>query len=131
MREVLVGRPVELPSQLIERFPELRAARYRRGGLPVRVGGWCLGQSTVAAITLWRTVWLARAVPLTADLLLHEVRHVQQFQASSAFPVRYLWDSLRRGYHRNRYEADARAYARARLAAGPAGGPADRSRGDA
>ena len=116
-----------LPPQLAQGFPELGAARYRRGGLPVRVGGWCLGQRTVDAITLWRTVWLAPAVPLAADLLLHEVRHVQQFQTGPAFPVRYLWESLRRGYHRNRYEADARAYARARLAAGPA----DRSRGDA
>jgi hypothetical protein len=127
MREALVGHSVELPPQLAERFPELSAARYRRGGLPVRVGGWCLGQPTVDAIALWRTVWLAPAVPFAADLLLHEVRHVQQFQASPAFPVRYLWESLRRGYHRNRYEADARAYARARLAAGPT----DHCRGDA
>ena len=127
IREALLGQPVALPPHLAERFPELTAARYRRGGLPARVGGWCLGRSTVDAITLWRTVWLAPAAPLAADLLLHEVRHVQQFQASPAFPVRYLWESLRRGYHRNRYEADARAYARARLAAGPA----DRRPGDA
>ena len=127
MREALVGHPVALPRHLAERFPELAGARYRRGGLPARIGGWCLGQATVEAITLWRTVWLSPAAPLAADLLLHEVRHVQQFQASPAFPVRYLWESLRRGYHRNRYEADACAYARARLAAGPA----DRCRGDA
>ena len=127
IRDALVGHSVVLPPQLADRFPELTAAHYRRGGLPVRVGGWCLGRATVDAITLWGTVWLAPAVPLTADLLLHEVRHVQQFQASPAFPVRYLWESLCRGYHRNRYEADARAYARARLAAGPA----ERCRGDA
>ena len=127
IREALVGHPVALPPQLASRFPELTTARYRRGGLPARMGGWCLGRATVDAITLWRTVWLAPGAPLAADLLLHEVRHVQQFEASPAFPVRYLWESLRRGYHRNRYEADARAYARARLAAGPA----DRPPGDA
>jgi hypothetical protein len=126
IREALLGHPVALPPQLAERYPELSAARYRRGGLPVHVGGWCLGQQSVHAITLWRTVWLAPAAPLAADLLLHEVRHVQQFQASPAFPVRYLWESVHRGYHRNRYEADARAYARARLAAGPV----DRCRGE-
>ncbi len=127
IREALVGQAVELPPQLARDYPELRAARYRRGGLPVRVGGWCLGQATVEAITLWRTIWLAPGAPLAADLLLHELRHVQQFQASPAFPVRYLWESLRVGYHRNRYEADARAYARERLAAVPA----DPGRGDA
>ena len=126
IREALVGHPVALPPQLATRFPELTGARYRRGGLPLRLGGWCLGQRTVDAITLWRTVWIAPAVPLAADLLLHELRHVQQFQTGPAFPVRYLWESLRRGYHRNRYEADARAYACARLAAGPV----DHSRGD-
>jgi hypothetical protein len=125
--EALVGRAVALPPDLARQYPELAAARYRRGGLPVRIGGWCLGQPTVDAITLWGTIWLAPEVPVAADLLLHEVRHVQQFETSPAFPVRYLWESLRRGYHRNRYEADARAYSRARLAAGPT----DHPRGDA
>src|SRR5262249_1393445 len=57
--QAFMGRPTELPSHLITRYPELAHVRWRRGGLPVRVGGWCLGQSTVAAITLWRTIWLA------------------------------------------------------------------------
>jgi hypothetical protein len=46
---------------------------------------------------------------------LHEIRHVQQFQASVSFPVQYLWESLRRGYYANRFEVDARRYASARL----------------
>ena len=117
IREALVGHPVELPQQLARRFPELAAARYRRGGLPARVGGWALGQRSVAAITLWRTVWLAPGTALTADLLLHELRHVHQFEASPGFPVRYLLESLRRGYHRNRFELDADAYVRERLGA--------------
>ncbi len=40
----VVGHPIELPSALLERYPELRTARWRSGGLPPRVGGWCLGQ---------------------------------------------------------------------------------------
>jgi hypothetical protein len=48
-------------------------------------------------------------------LLLHEIRHVAQFEASAAFPLLYLWESLRRGYVRNRFEVDARAYAAARV----------------
>ena len=107
----------ETPSidEYAERYPELASVRWRRGGLPVRVGGWCLGQKTVSAITLWRTIWLAPGAPLSVELLLHESRHVQQFEASAVFPILYLWESLRRGYVRNRFEVDARAYATTRL----------------
>ena len=111
----VVGRPTTLPPDLLARYPELLRARWRRGGLPVRVGGWCLGQRTASAITLWRTIWLAPHIRPTAELLLHELRHVDQFQASAAFPFLYLWESLRRGYVRNRFEVDARAHAAARL----------------
>lgn len=110
-----VGRAVEPPQQLVASFPELRDVRWRRGGLPPRLGGWPLGQRSVAAITLWRTVWLAPETYWSAELLLHELRHVHQFEASPAFPLRYIWESLRYGYTANRYEVDARRYAAVRL----------------
>lgn len=113
--DLVLGRRFELPSELLERFPELARARWRRGGLALRVGGWCLGQRTVSGITLWRTIALAPGVPLDPNLLLHELRHVDQFDGDLAFPVRYLWGSLRHGYHDNPYEADARAFAERRL----------------
>ncbi len=116
--DAMIGRPLDLPDVLLRHFPELRGARFRRGGLPVRVGGWALGRSSVAAITLWRTVFLSREAALDTELLLHELRHVHQFEADRAFPLRYLWESLRRGYYRNPFEADARAYATQRLRAG-------------
>ena len=115
----LAGRPTDVPPALVAQYPELSRARFRRGGLPVRVGGWCLGQASVSAITLWRTIWLADDAPLAPELLLHEIRHVDQFQASASFPLRYLWESVRRGYVRNRFEVDARAYAASRLRAAP------------
>jgi len=114
--EAFVGRAVALPPQLAERYPELRQARYRRGGLPLRIGGWSLGATMVSGITLWRTIWVATGREWEAELLLHEIRHVQQFQASASFPLRYVWESLRRGYHANRYEVDARRYASVLLA---------------
>ena len=120
LTRALLGTPVELPRELLERFPELARARWRRGGLPPRVGGWALGRRTAAAITLGRTVFVAPGVRLSADLLLHELGHVQQFEAGRAFPVRYLLESLRRGYRGNRYEHDAEAFARARLDSGGA-----------
>lgn len=114
--DALVGRAVALPPHLTERYPELAHARYRCGGLPLRVGGWSLGARTVSGITLWRTIWIVPGCECEAELLLHELRHVQQFQASASFPLRYIWESLRRGYHANRYEVDARRYASALLA---------------
>lgn len=101
---------------MISEYPELRSVRFRRGGLPPRVGGWALGRRFVQAIALRRTVFLAPYAALEPTLLLHETRHVQQFFESRTFPLRYLWESLRRGYRQNRYEIDARQYAARRSA---------------
>ena len=113
----LIGDPLELPPDILARYPELAEAEYRRGGLAVRIGGWALGAATAAAITLRRTVFVAPSTALTAELLLHELRHVHQFQENWAFPVSYLWQSLRYGYSRNAYEVDARRYSASRLGA--------------
>jgi hypothetical protein len=110
-----IGEATELPPPLVARYPELQRARWRCGGLPVRVGGWCLGEASVSAITLWHTIWLAPDTTPSAELLLHELRHVHQFEASATFPIRYLWESARRGYVGNRFEVDARRYAAQRL----------------
>jgi hypothetical protein len=110
----LWGSPALLPATLASAFPELQEARYRVGGIPPKVGGWFLGLSSVAAITLWRTVWLAPGTSMSAELLLHELRHVQQFQTVRGFPVRYIWETVRRGYRRNRFEVEARQFAGAR-----------------
>ena len=117
IRRLLIGEPDVIPAGLLADFPELSIIRLRRGGLPVRLGGWSLLQSTASAITLWNIVFLAPGTPPDAELLLHELRHVQQFQSSRVFPFRYLIESLTRGYHQNRYELDAVAFADARLAA--------------
>ena len=107
-----------VPADLLRAYPELSRMKLRRGGLAVRVAGWSLLQSSAAAITLWRTVFLGPNVRPEAELLLHEFRHVEQFHSSRVFPLHYLWESLRRGYHQNRFEIDAQRYAGARLAEG-------------
>ena len=112
----LIGEKIELPAATVARYPELAQATYRRGGLPVRVAGWALGTSSAAAITLWRTIFIGRGISLSPELLLHELRHVHQFLERKTFPLSYLWQSIRYGYSRNAYEADARRYATHRLA---------------
>ena len=111
----LAGEAIDLPPRMKARYPELAEARYRRGGLPLRLGGWALGMNTVAAMTLGRAVFLAPTTPLSAGMLLHELRHVHQFLGAGTFPIRYLWQSLRHGYSRNAYEVDARRYSALRL----------------
>ena len=115
LTRAVIGERIELPVELTQRYADLATAEYRRGGLPVRVAGWSLGTSSAAAITLWRTVFIAPGTALTAELLLHELRHVHQFLESWTFPFSYLWQSIRYGYTRNGYEVDARRYSAARL----------------
>ena len=112
----IAGKKIDLPTALTDIYPDLADASYRRGGLPARVAGWALGTSTAAAITLWNTIFIAPATPLSAELLLHELRHVHQFLERKTFPFSYLWQSLRYGYTRNAYEIDARRYSALRLA---------------
>ena len=41
----------------------------------------------------------------------HELCHVKQFKEHGyvLFIIKYLWESLRMGYHNNKYEVEARA----------------------
>jgi hypothetical protein len=117
LSRTLWGEPIQLEEGLLMDCPELLAARFRHGGLPLRLGAWLLSGREVAGIALGRTVWLAdREAARDLPLLLHEIRHVQQFASVPFFPWRYLWQSLRHGYHRNRFEVDARDYAARRVA---------------
>jgi hypothetical protein len=117
VRAALIGEPEVLAHELLVQYPELGRLRLRRGGLPPRVGGWALGRATVAAITFRRWVFLAPRAPAHPPLLLHELRHLQQFEASPLFPIQYLWASLRYGYHDNPFEADARDFSARRVRA--------------
>jgi hypothetical protein len=112
----LIGEAMQMPDELIREYPEFTQMQLRRGGLPPLVAGWVLGRPSVAAITLWRTIFFGPRTAADAPLLLHELRHVEQFRERRAFPLRYIWESIRRGYHQNRYEVDARMYAARRLA---------------
>ena len=115
MIRAIFGDPIRLRPDVAERYPDLLGARYRSGGLPVLVGGWLLGRRRVDAVTLGRTVFVAREIEPSAELLLHELRHVQQFGESRTFPFRYIWETIRRGYFENLFEREARSFAARRV----------------
>ena len=43
--------------------------------------------------------------------LKHEICHLRQFRRHGyiGFIIKYLWESIRRGYHNNKFEMEARA----------------------
>ncbi|MFN8250399.1 MAG: DUF4157 domain-containing protein [Ferruginibacter sp.] len=43
--------------------------------------------------------------------LKHELCHVRQFQQHGFVPfiIKYLWESIKKGYYNNRFEVEARA----------------------
>lgn len=111
IRRETAGVRICLPQDVILAFPELATVAWRYGGFPLRVGGWLLGQRSVAAITLGDTVFLSSAAAPSIRLLLHELGHVRQFRRDKTFAIRYLWESVRRGYSRNRFELEADQFA--------------------
>ncbi|HEX2205151.1 MAG TPA: DUF4157 domain-containing protein [Longimicrobium sp.] len=86
---------------------------FRAGRLVPWIGG-VLGRMAgpAHAVTLRRTIVIHPALErVSARLVAHELAHVRQWDADPLFPVRYTWESVRRGYLQNRYEVEARAEA--------------------
>ena len=79
-----------------------------------RLAAWKLDAPAVA-LTLGDTIHLhkATALMLVRDpgWLRHELKHVEQFRRHGFFRflLLYAWESLRKGYHDNRFEVEARA----------------------
>ena len=103
-----------------------REVRIRERSPWARCAAWVMRVESVA-MTLGRTIHLhnARAEDFQSDLrwVRHELKHVEQFRRHGfwLFLLLYLVECLRRGYHRNRFEVEARA------AEDPEGCSADRS----
>ena len=70
----------------------------------------------VAATTRRGVIYLAgshRRFVADPELVLHEYFHVlRQWDTGALTTWRYIVESLRRGYHHNRYEVEARAFTR-------------------
>jgi hypothetical protein len=83
---------------------------FRRGRLVPAIGGVLSGMGRSAgAVTLGRTIVLHPNTSASPRLVRHELAHVRQWEADALFPLRYMVETLRRGYRANRYETEARA----------------------
>lgn len=72
---------------------------------------WPLRHTWIGAITLGHTIFFKRRKEqVSEELLLHELRHVEQIEKHGLvkFYLLYLWYSLRYGYKRNPFEVEAR-----------------------
>jgi hypothetical protein len=98
---------------------------FRRGALVPAIGG-LMGKmgGPAAAVTLGRTIVVHPTVPVSTELVVHELTHVRQWGEDRLFPVKYALESLRRGYWENRYEVEAR---RAESGAAPQPSRSERS----
>ncbi len=108
MIDALIRALAPTPADTAEPLPDGVAVR-RASWLPVIGGALARMGAPAAAVTLGRTIVVHPEVPLTRRLLVHELTHVRQWQANPfAFPVRYVWYSIRHGYEANPYEVEAR-----------------------
>ncbi len=107
LQDRVLGRVMRPPSGSLNVPPGVTLREGRLipafGGFFARMGG------PAAAVTLRRTIIVHPSAVLTPRLLAHELTHVQQWSEDAWFPLRYTWESLRRGYRQNRYEVAARA----------------------
>ncbi|HEX6041615.1 MAG TPA: hypothetical protein VFZ20_26420 [Longimicrobium sp.] len=89
-------------------YPVPPGVTVRRGRLMTRLGGWFMGGSRRAAgaVTLGRTIVCNADLPITDDLIVHELVHVEQWR-DPLFAVRYVAGWIRHGYRNNPYEEEA------------------------
>ncbi len=78
-----------------------------------RIAAFCLGVNNVA-FTLGKTIYLHNATrqEFLRDerWVKHELKHVEQFGEHGYinFVFKYVFETIRRGYHNNKYEVEAR-----------------------
>jgi len=101
-----LARVLEVPVERIERVRLFEHSRFAR---------W----HGAAATTRRNAIYLRHSGARFAadpELVLHEYFHVvRQWHGGGLTVARYLAEWARRGYARNRYEVEARAFARAQL----------------
>jgi hypothetical protein len=85
----------------------------KENSLLAKIAAFKLGSRKVAMV-LGRTIHLhntsKEAFLQNHRWVKHELCHVRQFKQHGyiLFIIKYLWESIRSGYHNNKYEVEAR-----------------------
>jgi len=88
--------------------------RIKENSWLAKIAAWKLDSRSVAIVT-GRTIHLCRCTKeefLESERWVkHELCHVRQYRQYGffGFIVRYIWESMRKGYYNNRFEVEARA----------------------
>lgn len=78
-----------------------------------RIAAWKL-KATSVAIVFGNTIhlWNSSAANFLQNekWLKHELCHIRQYKQHgyAGFIIKYIWESLRKGYYNNRFEVEAR-----------------------
>ncbi len=87
--------------------------KIRENSWLARVAAWKLKSGNMA-IVIGSTVYLYNVTSKdflqNEKWLKHELCHVRQFKENGlvCFILKYLWESIRKGYYNNKYEIEAR-----------------------
>jgi hypothetical protein len=79
-----------------------------------QIAAWKLGTQSVAMV-VGKTIHLYNTTKedflLNEKWVKHELCHVQQYRHYGyiLFIVKYVWESIRKGYYNNKFEVEARA----------------------
>jgi hypothetical protein len=81
----------------------------RRGRVMPAVSGWFMDGSRrpATAVTFGRTILWNADSPITDDLIVHELVHVEQWLQDPLFAVKYVAGWLKHGYRHNPFEEEA------------------------
>jgi hypothetical protein len=91
----------------------MKEVRIKENSLLARIAAYKL-RTKQCAIVINRTIYLHNTsrenFMANRKWLLHELKHVEQYQRYGAirFILLYLYETVRRGYHNNRFEVEAR-----------------------
>ena len=98
-----------MPGQQIDKQPFF----VKESSWIAQIAAWKLGSKSVA-IVFGKTIYLHHISKNeflgNERFLKHELCHVRQYQQHGfvGFLLKYLWESLRKGYYNNKFEVEAR-----------------------
>lgn len=92
---------------------DISGITIRERSFRAKIAAYCLGVENVA-FTLGKTIYLYNATAQefmhNTRWVKHELKHVEQFKRYGfiSFLARYTIETIRKGYHKNKYEVEAR-----------------------